>query len=158
MNPVGRLLGENIEIKRPFISPKAIFNLVKELFLRFLGERSSPFERALGLSLGVLVAFIPVIGFQSFILIGLALLVPRANRVALLLGFEAIKLIPFPIYLWIEWKAGSIFVHSPSIGSISHLSEIPRFLPSLMVGGIVIGLVVGLFAFLGGYFVIKKAA
>lgn len=150
-----QILGEKIEEKGLSLSPKKWFSFIKKLFFKFLRERTSPFERALGLSLGVFVAFLPIFGIQSLLLLSFALLIPRVNRIALLFGFEAVKLVPFPIYLWAEWRVGSAFMFSPPLRDITHLKDVPKFLPPLFIGGLVIGTTLAIFIYWLTYFVLK---
>jgi uncharacterized protein (DUF2062 family) len=87
---------------------------IKKSLKGFLFNSTSPEGRALGVSLGIFSGFLPFIGFQSLFL-AIFSLIKRVDRFSLLLGYQMAKLTPFPLFLWGEYKLGSLLIGGPSL-------------------------------------------
>jgi uncharacterized protein len=79
---------------------------LKERFLRLLRLNNSPPEIALGVAIGVFIAIMPLYGFHTILVIIAALLIKRANKIAILLGTNISTVITFPFITWGAYNIG----------------------------------------------------
>lgn len=69
---------------------------------------SSPERIALGVSYGVFIGVLPIYGFHWFLAIGLAILIPRVNKLALILGTNVSLLPAIPFITWASYEIGRL--------------------------------------------------
>jgi len=81
---------------------------IKDTIKVLLKSNTAPKMIALGISLGVFIGVIPIYGLHSFLAVILALVIPRANKIALLLGAN-ISLPPvIPFITWAGYEIGRL--------------------------------------------------
>jgi len=117
----------------------------KEIIVRLLKSDNSPTEIALGVSLGVFIAILPLYGFHTMLVILFALLVPHANKIAILLGTN-ISLPPtVPFITWAGYEIGRYFFAKeyPPLtpGYFKHINfqAIKESYPVLFLGSLILG-------------------
>ena len=109
---------------------------------------NDPQEIALGVALGAFIAVLPVYGLHTILCVIVALLIPRANKLAILLGTN-ISLPPtVPAITWTAYDIGRSLLankHYPPLSweyirnfKVSRLSE---FYFPLFIGSVVLGLI-----------------
>jgi len=79
---------------------------LKERFFRLLRLNNSPPEIALGIAIGVFIAILPLYGFHTILVIIAALLIRRANKIAILLGTSISTVFTFPFITWGGYSIG----------------------------------------------------
>jgi len=60
----------------------------KNIFQRLIHLNNSPPEIALGVAVGAFICIIPLYGFHTIMVIIFALLIPKANKIAILCVFS----------------------------------------------------------------------
>jgi uncharacterized protein (TIGR03546 family) len=139
----------------PFSSINVRF---KEILTRVVGvfkAHQEPHEIALGVAIGCFIAVLPLYGLHTLLCIGVALLIPRANKLAILLGTNVSLPPTVPIITWTGYDIGRFLLsdkHYPPLSweyfrnfSISRVSE---FYYPLFVGSVVLGILCAAVAFL----------
>jgi uncharacterized protein len=107
-----------------------------------------PHEIALGVALGAFIAVLPVYGLHTLLCIAVALLVPRANKLAILLGTN-ISLPPtIATITWTAYDIGRLVLPGGHYPPLSweyvkglNLAKLGQFYYPLFIGSIVLGLV-----------------
>ena len=135
---------------------------IKDTILKLIKLNSTPGGIALGVSIGVFIAIIPLYGFHTLMVIIAALLIPRVNKVAILLGTN-ISLPPtVPFITWAGYEIGrflltkdypslrlSYFIHI----SLKVLKDL--YFP-LFIGSVVLGIICVLFFYFITLIIVKK--
>lgn len=122
---------------------------VKERIRHLLRLNTTPHEIALGVALGVFIAILPLYGFHTLLVLIFALMVPRANKIAILAGTN-ISLPPtLPFITWAGYGIGNFFLGGgyPPIGwqmfkDIDRQSIFNLYYP-LFLGSVALGLASG---------------
>lgn len=78
---------------------------IKETIIKLIKSNSSPRQIALGVAIGVFIAILPLYGFHTILVVIFAVLIPYANKLAILLGTNVS--IP-PTVATITWTAYDI--------------------------------------------------
>jgi len=126
---------------------------VKEKLLALLKSNTTPRMIALGVSLGVFIGVIPIYGLHSILAVILAFLIPRTNKIALLLGAN-ISLPPvIPFITWAGYEMGRLILPKkyPSLSleyfnNFSSQKIIDFYFP-LFIGSIILGLIFAVCAY-----------
>ncbi|MDD5060180.1 MAG: DUF2062 domain-containing protein, partial [Candidatus Omnitrophica bacterium] len=74
---------------------------LKEKILKLLKFNNTPQEIALGVGIGAFIAIMPVYGLHTVLVIIAALLIPRVNKIALLIGTNVSLPPTVPFITWI---------------------------------------------------------
>jgi len=116
---------------------------LKEYIVRFSKKGLSPHEIALGVALGIFVAFIPLFGTHTITAIALASLL-RVNTLIVLLGTQISNPLTFPFQLFISAELGSLILNGKFLeirfsSEFSHL--LSHYLLPIIVGGLILGIV-----------------
>lgn len=120
---------------------------IKKFIVRLLKLNNTPPEIALGVAIGVFIAILPVYGFHTILVVIAAIVVRRANKIAILAGTN-ISLPPtVPFITWAGYEIGRVILKGrfeplrwPDFKGITFQKIIshyqPLFLGSLILGGI----------------------
>jgi len=136
--------------------------------IHLLTLNSTPHGIALGVSLGVFIAITPTYGLHTLLVVVAAFLVPRANKVAILLGTN-ISLPPtLPFITWGGYEIGRFILRGdyPVMDGVyfrhlSHLSvwgilkAIKDLYVPLFVGSVVLGIICGVIFYIITLFVVR---
>ena len=116
---------------------------LKEYIVRFSRKGLTPHEIALGVAIGIFVAFIPLFGTHTVTAIALASLL-RVNTLIVLLGTQISNPLTFPFQLFASAEIGSLILHG-SFLEIKFSYEISallsHYLLPIIIGGLVLGIV-----------------
>jgi uncharacterized protein len=132
---------------------------LKEYVIRLSRKGLSPHEIALGVAVGIFIAFVPLFGIHTITAIALASLL-RINTMIVLLGTQISNPLTFPFQLIISAQAGSLILNgkflelrfSDELGQL-----ISYYLFPVIVGGLVLGIVgSGLSYFLVKWFFLRR--
>ena len=116
---------------------------LKEYILRFSKKGLTPHEIALGVALGIFVAFIPLFGTHTVTAIALASIL-RVNTLVVLLGTQISNPLTFPLQLFVSAEIGSLILHGQFLEiTFSHEMSalLSHYLLPIIVGGLVLGVV-----------------
>lgn len=119
---------------------------LKERIVKLLKMNSSPREIALGVAIGVFIAILPVYGLHTVMVVAAALLVKRANKIALLLGTNVSTTLTLPFITWAGYETGKFILggNFPVLGretfkNFSYKTFLDLYAP-LFLGSVVLGL------------------
>jgi hypothetical protein len=119
------------------------FRILKDYIVRLSKIGLSPHEIALGVAVGIFVAFIPLFGTHTITAIVLASLL-RVNTLIVLLGTQISNPLTLPVQLLISAEVGSVVLHGKflEITSSHELSYLlSHYLLPIIVGGLILGIV-----------------
>ena len=118
------------------------FEKIKNYVINFTKKGLTPHEIALGLALGVLIAFVPLMGTHTLLAIGLASLL-RLSPLIVLAGTQVSNPLSYPFQLFLCAEVGNLILR----GSFLDLtfSKNIKFLLShylwpIVVGSVVVGI------------------
>lgn len=77
-----------------------------------LMQDDTPHRIAMGMALGLLIAWTPTVGIQMLLVFPLAWLL-GANRVSAFIGIYLSNPITFLFMYWIDYKLGAVLLHDP---------------------------------------------
>jgi len=136
------------------------FRKLKDYIVRLSKKGLSPHEIALGVAVGIFVAFIPLFGTHTIMAIALASLL-RVNTLIVLLGTQISNPLTLPFQLFISAEVGSVilngkFVEIKFSHELSYL--LGHYLLPIIVGGLILGIVGSGLSYLlvKGFFYIKQ--
>ena len=136
------------------------FRKLKDYIVRLTKKGLSPHEIALGVAVGIFVAFIPLFGTHTIMAIALASLL-RVNTLIVLLGTQISNPLTLPFQLFISAEVGSVilngkFVEIKFSHELSYL--LGHYLLPIIVGGLILGIVGSGLSYLlvKGFFYIKQ--
>ncbi len=141
--------------------------LVRKIIAAIVNELKShndPREIALGMAIGTFIAILPLYGLHTLLCVGAALLIPRANKIGILLGTN-ISLPPsIALITWTAYDIGRYLLpsrHYPPLSweYVRHFSiaRISEFYQPLFIGSVALGLICATVVYLltwaiAGYF------
>ncbi len=136
---------------------------IKELLKSLLKLNNTPPEMALGVSIGVMIAVMPLYGFHTVLCVIFALLIPRANKIAILIGTN-ISLPPtVPVITWAGYSIGSFVLRGKypplSLSSFKGITfqKMLDFYYPLFVGSFILGIFLAVISyFLTLWFIEKR--
>ncbi len=121
------------------------YKRIKESVAALIKLNTTPPEIALGVAIGVFIAVMPLYGFHTLLVIVCAVLIPKANKIAMLLGTN-ISLPPtVPFITWAGYEIGRSVLrrgYPPLRWSFfSHLSlqTIRELYYPLFLGSVILG-------------------
>ena len=119
------------------------FRILKDYIVRLSKIGLSPHEIALGVAVGIFVAFIPLFGTHTITAIVLASLL-RVNTLIVLLGTQISNPLTFPFQLFISAEIGSLILHGKFLEikfSYEMGTLLSHYLLPIIIGGLVLGIV-----------------
>jgi len=135
---------------------------LREKFLNLLKSNPSAKEIARGIALGVFIGIIPFYGLHTIIAIILTMLIPRTNRIAVLLGTNVSMPIALPLITWSGYNIGRIIVRGnyPILrwAELRNLGyqDIPNLYEPLFLGSVFLGIVCSIIFYILVYMTVKK--
>ena len=137
----------------------------KEIVISLIKLHNTSPEIALGVAIGVFIAITPLYGFHTIMVIVAAILVRRANKIAILAGTN-ISLPPtLPFITWTGYDIGRLILgkHYPPLEwsffkNVSFHKVADFYLP-LFLGSLILGLIMAVifyFITLAGIKIIKR--
>lgn len=124
-----------------------IFKKFKEKFMLLLKINNSPRRIALGVAIGVFIGVTPLYGFHTIIVIIMAMLIPRTNKIAILIGSNISIPPTAPFISWMGYEIGRVILgyRYPAIRWITlkhfHYDDIKEILFPLFLGSFILGLI-----------------
>jgi uncharacterized protein (TIGR03546 family) len=135
---------------------------LKERIWRLVKLNSTPEGIALGVAVGVFIAITPFYGLHTLMVVLAILLIPRTNKVAILVG-TSISIPPTtPLITWAGYSIGRAILGEqyPALG-LSMLKDftyrdIPRLFYPLLLGSIILGIICAIIFYFTVLFLIKN--
>lgn len=135
----------------------------KEIFSALLHLNNTPHEIALGTAIGVFIAILPLYGFHTLLVVIAALLIRRANKIAILAGTN-ISLPPtVPFITWTAYDIGRFILAGGRYAPLSWeyfkgitFKEAIRLYPPLFLGSLILGAVCAVIFYFLAYFFTKR--
>jgi len=122
---------------------------------------NTPYDIALGTSIGIFIAILPLYGFHTLLVLIAAVLVRRANKIAILVGTN-ISLPPtLPFITWAGYEIGRFILGNklPPLRWVDFkgitFQKILDFYPPLFIGSLVLGVMCALIFYFITFFVVK---
>ncbi|MFH1062285.1 MAG: DUF2062 domain-containing protein [Candidatus Omnitrophota bacterium] len=137
----------------------------KQILAKLLTLNNTPPEIALGVSIGVMIAIMPLYGFHTILCVIFAILIPRANKIAILIGTN-ISLPPtLPFITWAGYSIGRLILgarYEPlSLSDFKGITfkQMLDFYYPLFIGSFVLGLILAIiFYFIILWFMNRRKA
>ncbi len=127
--------------------PKKSVKEIIAALVRMLKAHNAPHEIALGVAIGAFIAVLPLYGLHTVLCVIAALLIPRANKLAILLGTN-ISLPPtIATITWTAYDIGRLLLAEKNYPPLSwayiknlKISSVSAFYYPLFIGSLVLGL------------------
>jgi uncharacterized protein len=118
------------------------FEKIKNYVINFTKKGLTPHEIAMGLALGVLIAFVPVMGTHTILAIGLASLL-RLSPLIVLVGTQISNPLSYPFQLFLCAEVGNLilkgyFLEITFSKNFKYL--LSHYLWPIVVGSVVLGM------------------
>lgn len=123
---------------------------VKEIIaalVRVLKEHHAPPEIALGVAMGSFIAILPLYGLHTVLCVIAAILIPKANKLAILLGTNVSLPPTVATITWTAYDIGRLLLVNKNYPPLSweymrnlKISRISEFYYPLFMGSVVLGL------------------
>ena len=128
------------------------FSKLKDYIVRFSKKGLSPNEIALGVAIGMLIGFFPILGTHTVLAIGLAYFL-RLNTLIVLLGTQVCNPISFPFIIFVSAEIGNLIIKGRllKITFSKELNYMSHYFWPIMLGSFILGIVVSG----ASYFLIK---
>lgn len=147
-------------------SGSSIFDKVKRAarfgYLKIIRLREKPHSVALGLALGIFIGFTPTIPIQTYIAVGLALML-RCSKIAAAAGVWISNPLTLAPFYYAEFIVGKWVLNSEAVFKLadyslfSMLENARRAMEVMMVGGIVMGIPAGIVTYFITYRIVDRA-
>ncbi|MBF0386776.1 MAG: DUF2062 domain-containing protein [Candidatus Omnitrophica bacterium] len=128
---------------------------IKSALRQFILTNNEPESIALGLAIGVFVCVLPLYGLHTLLVVVFALLIPRANKIAILLGTNLSLPPTVPFITWAGYEIGrSLFWNRRyppfDMDFFKHFDwkRLAEFYYPLFVGSVILGLLGGMVVYL----------
>ncbi|MEJ2568616.1 MAG: DUF2062 domain-containing protein [candidate division WOR-3 bacterium] len=111
---------------------------------------NTPRHIALGVAIGVFIGITPLYGFHTAIVIIMAMLIPRTNKIAILIGSNISVPPTAPFISWFAYEIGRVILgyRYPSIRWTAlnhfHYGNIKEILFPLFLGSFILGLILAI--------------
>jgi uncharacterized protein len=117
------------------------FEKIKNYVINFTKKGLTPHEIAMGLALGVLIAFVPVMGTHTILAIGLASLL-RLSPLIVLVGTQVSNPLSYPFQLFLCAEVGNLILRGSflEITFSKNLNYLSHYLWPIIVGSVVLGI------------------
>ena len=129
--------------------PKKSLKQILAALVRALKEHHDPHGVALGIAIGSFIGILPVYGLHTILCVIALFLIPRANKLAILLGTNVSLPPTVPTITWTAYDIGRILLinkHYPPLSweylKSFKISKISEFYYPLFAGSVVLGLLV----------------
>ncbi|OGX15766.1 MAG: hypothetical protein A2166_03310 [Omnitrophica WOR_2 bacterium RBG_13_41_10] len=127
--------------------PKKSIKEIIAVLVRVLKAHHAPHEIALGVAIGSFIAILPLYGFHTVLCVIAAILIPRANKLAILLGTN-VSLPPTVVTItWTAYDIGRLLLADKNYPPLSReyirnfkISRAGEFYYPLFIGSVVLGL------------------
>lgn len=139
---------------------------VKEILSRvmsMLKAHHEPQEIALGVAIGSFIAILPLYGFHTLLCIIAALLIPRANKLAILLGTNVSLPPTVATITWTAYDIGRFLLAHHNYPPVSweyirnfKITKVSEFYYPLFVGSVVLGLLCAIVLYLITLIIAKR--
>jgi len=134
----------------------------KRVIVKLLRLNNTPPEIALGTAIGVFIAILPLYGLHTVMVILAAVLVRRANKIAILVGTN-ISLPPtVPFITWAGYEIGRLIIkgnYPPLTWSYFKditFQKIINDYPPLFVGSFILGIICAVIFYFLTFFIVKR--
>ncbi len=141
---------------------KSIIEKIKNAVLRLVRLNSTPRGIAMGVAIGVFIGITPLYGLHTAMVLLSVLLIPGANKVAILAGTN-ISIPPImPLITWAGYGIGRAMLGGdyPALDLTVlrniHYRDIPRLYLPLFLGSIVLGIACAVVFFFLTYVLVRK--
>jgi len=127
-----------------------MFKKWKERVIALLKLNNTPREIALGVGIGAFIGITPLYGLHTVMVVIAALLVKRANKIAILLGTNVSLPPTMPIITWAGYSIGRFILGNKYPGfnwqMFRHFSykDMLNFYWPLLLGSLILGIVCGI--------------
>jgi len=125
---------------------KSVKEMVSAL-VAVLKAHNAPCEIALGIAIGSFIAILPLYGLHTVLCVIAALLIPRANKLAILIGTNVSLPPTVPTITWTAYDIGRLLLVNKAYPPLSweyfrnfKIARISEFYYPLFIGSIVLGL------------------
>lgn len=136
---------------------------IKALYQKLISMDNQPENIALGAALGAFISILPLYGLHTVLVIVAALLIPRANKLAMLIGTNVSLPPTVPVITWAGYEIGRRVLYSSHYPPLnwkffSSLSwqKIGDFYWPLFVGSVVLGSIVAVVMYLSLVTLLRK--
>ena len=135
---------------------------LKKRLLLLVKSNNTPREIALGVAIGVFIAITPLYGFHTLMVIIFALLIPRTNKIAILVGTNISIPPTTPLITWAGYSIGKFILGNnyPALEwlTLKNLTfrDIPYLFYPLFVGSLILGIICAIVFYFIVLFVIGK--
>ncbi len=140
---------------RPFFLINVRFKEMLTRVVSVFKAHQAPHEIALGVAIGCFIAVLPLYGLHTLLCIGAALLISRANKLAILLGTNVSLPPTVPVITWTGYDIGRLLLSDKHYPPLSweyirnlKISRVSEFYYPLFVGSVVLGIMCAAVAFL----------
>ena len=139
------------------LSRMRYFEKLRNYIINLSRKGLTPHEIAVGMAVGILIAFVPVIGTHTILALGLASLL-RLSPLVVILGTQISNPITYPFQLFICAEAGNLLLrgHFLEIRFSRHMNLFSHYLWPIIVGSVVLGILSAGAAYVLIKFFIKK--
>lgn len=142
--------------------PKIRFKEMIASFVKMLKTHDAPHEIALGVSIGCFIAILPLYGFHTILCVLAAILIPKANKLAILLG-ASISIPPTVATItWTAYDIGRSLLKDKQYPPLSweylrhfQISKISDFYYPLFIGSVVLGIICAAIAYFLTVFIVS---
>lgn len=122
----------------------------RDCLIRISKKGLTPREIALGVAVGIFVAFIPFVGTHTLTAVALASLL-RVNTLIVLLGTQISNPLTLPFQLFLSAEVGSLLLKGKFLEitfSGEFITLLGHYVAPIIVGGFVLGIVCSIVSFL----------
>ncbi len=134
----------------------------KEIVVRLLRLNNTPHEIALGISIGVFIAVLPLYGFHTLLVLIAAVLIRPANKIAILAGTN-ISLPPtLPFITWSGYEIGRFILKDgfpplewSDLRNIT-FQKVANLYPPLFLGSLVLGITCAIIFYFLTLFIVRR--
>ena len=122
------------------LSHMSYFEKLKNYIINLSRKGLTPHEIAVGMAVGILIAFVPVIGTHTILALGLASLL-RLSPLVVILGTQISNPITYPFQLFISAEVGNLLLrgHFLKISFSRNINLFSHYLWPIIVGSVVLG-------------------
>lgn len=141
---------------------KKSFKEVVAAFIDMLKEHHAPGEIAGGVAIGAFIGVLPVYGFHTLLFLAAAVLVPRVNKLAILLGTN-ISLPPtIALITWTAYDIGRFLLPGGNYPPLSwdyirhfQVSKLHEFYYPLFIGSLALGVICAAVSYVVTFFIVQ---
>ncbi len=134
----------------------------RKFLVKLLRLNNTPPEIALGTAIGVFIAILPMYGLHTVMVVIAAILVRRANKIAILLGTN-ISLPPtLPFITWAGYEIGRFILRNdyPALALVDFkqltFKKVMHLYPPLFLGSIILGIICAFVFYFIVYYIVDR--